>query len=63
MINFSDPIDDWSFASFTEMLALKNAIGQLLNFFLIIEPVQSFEYLQIKEIVRKGVFYRNLGFL
>lgn len=63
MINFSDPIEDWSFASFTEMLALKNAIGQLLNFFLIIEPVQSFEYLQIKEIVRKGVFYRNLGFL
>lgn len=63
IINYKDPIDDWSFTSFTEMLALKNAIGQLLNFFLIIEPLQSFEYLQIKEIIRKGVFYRNLGFM
>ena len=63
MINFRDQFVDWSFASFTEMLAIKNTVVQLLNFFLIIEPLQSFEYLQIKEIMRKGVFCRNLGFL
>ena len=63
MINYRDQFDDWSFASFTEMLAIKNAVAQLLNFFLIIEPLQSFEFLQIKEIIRKGVFCRNLGFL
>jgi hypothetical protein len=45
------------------MLAIKNIIGQLLNYFLIIEPLRSFEYLQIKEIIRKGVFFKNIGFL
>ena len=45
MISFHDQFAGWSFSSFTEMLAIKNIIGQLLNYFLIIEPLQSFEYL------------------
>ena len=63
MIIFHDKFANWSFASFVEILAIKNICGQLLNYFLIIEPLQNFEYLQIKEIIRKGVFFKNIGFL
>lgn len=46
-----------------ELLSLQNAIGQLVNYFMLIESSESFEFMSFKEIIRRGVLYKNLGLL
>jgi hypothetical protein len=47
MISFEGQLQEWSFSNYVELLSLQNAIGQLVIYFLILEPDDNFEYLSL----------------
>lgn len=53
--------DGWTFEGYMKLLAVENFIAQVVNGFLIIEPSTETQFLSISEVVRKGVFFKNLG--
>lgn len=63
MIGFEGQLQEWNWSSYLGMLSLQNAIGQLVSYFLIIENSDNYDYLSLKEIIRRGVLFKNLGLL
>lgn len=63
LINWHGNLEGWTFSTFLEALAFKNAVIQLINFFLIVEPTEKNGLMSARETVRNGSFFRKVGLM
>lgn len=61
LINFHGHLDGWTFDSFLELLALKNAIAHCVVGFLIIEPKQLLQNTSVDDVLTQGILHKKLG--